>query len=94
MIPTSISEIDAELRRLGPSDVDVRASMRLTFTRGPRADVTLIGDATEEVERFQLFGERGTAGWLLREDTPADLYIRPDSGPSQTINAARTRRVA
>lgn len=92
--PTSLSEIDAELRRLGPTDVDVRASIRLTFTNGMRADITLIGDATEEVERIQLFGEKGTAGWLLREDTPAELYIRPEGGPSETGDPAAYRTLS
>jgi len=75
----------------GDADVDIRAFVRLTFSNGVRADLALIGDATETVERIELFGERGTAGWTMREDHPFDLYLRPDGGPSETGDPASFR---
>jgi predicted dehydrogenase len=83
---STVEEVDAKLSRPSGSllDVDVRASLRLTFVSGVRAEVTLLGDASEHVERIQLFGERGTAGWMLRQDAPHDLYVRiadPDGPP-------------
>ena len=87
-------DASAELCRWGGVDVDVQASLRLTFASGTRADVTLLGDATEKVERIQLFGENGTAGWLLREDVPADLYVRPVGGPSETVDAEPYRTLS
>lgn len=88
---STVMHIDAELQRHGGTDVDVRGSIRLTFLNGTRADLTFLGDATERVERIQLFGERGTAGWMLREDAPHTLYVRPDGGPSQDADAAQYR---
>lgn len=88
---STVASVDAELRRQGGLEVDVRGSLRLSFLNGARADIILLGDATERVERIQLFGENGTAGWMLREDAAHDLYIRPASGPSETGDAALYR---
>jgi len=83
---------NAELVRGGGDvDVDMRAFVRLVFASGMRADLCLIGDATETLERIELFGERGTAGWSLREDHPFDLYIRPAGGPSEQGDPAPFR---
>ena len=82
--------VDARLTRAG-SGVDVRASLQLSFSPGPQADVTLIGDAAESVEVIQLFGENGTAGWVLREDAPPLLYLRPLGGPTEEADSARFR---
>jgi hypothetical protein len=71
--------------------VDVRGSVRLTFLNGTRADLTFLGDAAEEIESVRLFGERGTAGWYLREDAPFDLYLRPAGGPSEAGDPALFR---
>jgi hypothetical protein len=87
LVPT---RVDARLTRARES-VDVRASLSLSFSPGPHADVTLIGDATEAVEVIQLFGENGTAGWLLREGTPPLLYLRPQGGPAEEADSARFR---
>ena len=88
---SSVRDANAELSRFGGIDVDVQASVRLVFMSGTRADITLLGDATEKVERIQLFGQNGTAGWFLREDVPAELYVRPVGGPPETIDAAPYR---
>ncbi len=90
LVDASVDTVDAELLRRG-AEVDVRASLRLAFTNGVRADVTLLGDATERVERIQIFGENGTAGWHLREDAPPTLYIRPAGGPAQEGDPAQFR---
>jgi predicted dehydrogenase len=87
LVPT---RVDARLTRSRGS-VDVRASLGLSFSPGPHADVTLIGDATEAVEVIQLFGENGTAGWLLREGAPPLLYLRPQGGPAEEADSARFR---
>ena len=89
-----VRDANAELSRFGGVDVDVQASVRLVFLSGTRADITLLGDATEKVERIQLFGQNGTAGWLLREDVPAELYVRPLGGPSESINASPFRTLS
>lgn len=89
-----IRDAAADLSRMGGVDVDVQASVRLVFASGTRADVTLLGDATEKVERIQLFGENGTAGWLLREDFPAELYVRPAGGPTENVDAAPYRTLS
>ncbi len=84
--------LDARLTRAGGgAGVDVRASLRLSFSPGPQADVSLIGDATESVEVIQLFGENGSAGWLLRENAPPLLYLRPAGGPTEEADSARFR---
>jgi hypothetical protein len=43
------------------------------------------------VERIQLYGENGSAGWMLREDAPPDLYVRPLGGPSEPARSADFR---
>ena len=85
--------LDAELTRAhGEYDADVEASLRLEFTGGDlRANLVLLGDTTERVERIQIFGENGSAGWALREDMPHDLYVRPLGGPSETGDPALYR---
>ena len=86
-IPSTVEDIDAVLYRPAEAmglDVDIQSSIRLGFTNGARAELILIGDSTEQVERIQLFGEGGSAGWLLRQGSPHDLYIRrsdPDGEP-------------
>ena len=90
---STVEEIDARLSRpLGSAlDVDVRASLRLGFVNGVHAEVTLLGDATEHVERIQIFGEKGTAGWIMRQDAPHDLYVRladPDGPPGTGTSQA------
>lgn len=99
----TLTRLDAELAGTPGVDVDVRASLRLAFASSsaaaaaaaaPRtlhADVSLVGDATESVEVIQLFGERGTAGWLLREDAAPLLYLRPAGGPTEEADSARFR---
>jgi len=85
LVDSPVDEVNADLSRQGSAEVevDVRTSLRLKFVNGVRADVLLIGDATEQVERIQLFGANGTAGWMLREDAPHELYVRPTGGPSE-----------
>jgi len=90
-VASPVSTVDAELIRVPGGDVDVRSSVRLSFLNGVRAEMTLLGDATEETESIRLFGERGTAGWSLRESAPFDLYVRPAGGPSETGNPATFR---
>lgn len=90
---STVEEIDARLTRpIGSSlDVDARAVLHLAFYSGTRAEVTLLGDATEFVEQIQLFGERGTAGWMSRQDVPDSLYIRtsdPDGAPGNGLTVA------
>lgn len=80
LVDSPVTDVDAQLLR-GGETVDVRASLRLLFRSGVRADVTLVGDSTELVEEIRLFGERGTAGWHIHEDAPAELYLRPRGGP-------------
>ena len=94
LIPESVTEVDAVLERPNGVEVDVRGSVRLVFSGGARMEFTLIGDATEKIERFQLYGENGTAGWLLREDAPHDLYVRPPGGPSEPGDAAKHRTIS
>ncbi len=72
-------------------DVDLRAFVSLTLTCGVRADMTLLGDATEDIEEIRLFGENGTAGWLQREEFPAELYLRPVGEASQKQDAVPFR---
>jgi predicted dehydrogenase len=86
LVPSSVAEVEAILERPGAAQVDVRGTVHLAFSNGTRADINLLGDATEKVEHIQLFGENGTAGWFLREDVPHDLYIRPTGGPSEEGN--------
>jgi predicted dehydrogenase len=80
-----VTHLDAQLiRARGDNDADVDASLRLEFHGGAiRTEVILLGDTTEHVERIQLYGEDGTAGWMLREGQPHDLYVRPGGGPSE-----------
>jgi predicted dehydrogenase len=89
-IDQPVDEIDAVLYRPAGADLDVdtQSSIRFRFAGGARAELMLIGDATEQVERIQIFGERGSAGWLLRQDAPHDLYLRradPDSSPGAGV---------
>lgn len=72
-------------------DVDIRAFISLSLTGGIRAEMTLLGDATEAIEEIRLFGENGTAGWLQREDSSSELYVRPVSGESRTQDAVPFR---
>ena len=74
-----VETVDATLSRPYEAvgmDVDVRSSIRLGFKGGARAEIVLIGDTTESVENIQLFGDNGSAGWLLRAGRPHDLYVR------------------
>lgn len=90
----TLTHLDAELTRVPGSgqDADVEASLRLEFDGGAlRANVILLGNALERVERIQLYGENGTAGWTLREDHPHDLYVRPAGGPSEIGDPALYR---
>ena len=88
-VPQPVESIDAVLSRpYGDTgmDVDVRSSIRLGFAGGARADIVMIGDATEQVEHIQLYGDGGSAGWLLRQGQPHDLYARladPDGNPGE-----------
>ncbi|MDX1933905.1 MAG: Gfo/Idh/MocA family oxidoreductase [Capsulimonadales bacterium] len=93
LVPSSVTEAEAILERPGAAQVDVRGSIHLAFSNGTRADLNLLGDATEKVERIQLFGQNGTAGWFLREDVPHDLYIRPEGGPTEEGDPARYRTI-
>jgi predicted dehydrogenase len=89
-----LTYLDAQLTRVpgGDYDADVDASVRLEFAGGAtRADLILLGDTEERVERIQLYGEGGTAGWTLREDHPHDLYLRPAGGPSEPGDPALFR---
>ncbi|MBC8101981.1 MAG: Gfo/Idh/MocA family oxidoreductase [Cytophagales bacterium] len=88
-----VTHLNAELvRARGEYDADTEASLRLEFRGGAiRTNLILLGDTTEQVERIQLYGERGTAGWMSREDQPHDLYVRPDGGPSEAGNPALYR---
>ena len=79
IVDRPVTEVDAVLER-GAFDVDVRASVRIGFKGGTRADVVLLGDSAERIERIQLYGEGGTAGWSAREDAVPDLYLRPAGG--------------
>ncbi len=83
-------------------DVDVRAFVRLYFGASggsggggsafpPTATLHLLGDAAEQIERIDLFGENGTASWSLREDAEATLYVRPVGGPTELVDAAPFR---
>lgn len=83
---------NAELTRAtGASDdvdVDIRARIQLSLTGGLHADMTLLGDATEEIEEIRIFGEYGTTGWLKREGTDAELYLRRVGNESESQDAA------
>lgn len=72
-------------------DVDIRALVQLSLAGGLHADMTLLGDATEEIEEIRIFGEGGTAGWLKREGADAELYLRRAGGESESQNAAAFR---
>jgi len=91
LVDTPVTDLDVLLQRRGGADVDVRASLRVGFGGDTRADLTLIGDAPEHVERIQLYGQNGSAGWTLREDAPPDLYVRPSGGPSEQAASADFR---
>lgn len=88
-----VTHLDAQLiRARGEYDADVEASLRLEFHGGTiRTDVILLGDTVEQVERIQIYGENGTAGWTLREGKPHDLYVRPAGGPSEEGDPALYR---
>lgn len=96
LVESPVMDVNAELTRMGSAevDVDVRSSLRIRFVNGVKADILLIGDATEHVERIQLFGEHGTAGWMLREDAPHELYVRPVGGPSEQGDPALFRTLS
>lgn len=87
--PVTVAE--AELFRVGLTEVDVRASVRLNTVSGARAELTLLGDATETLERIQVFGENGTAGWWLREGAPGELYLRLADGTEEKPEASAYR---
>jgi len=72
-------------------DVDIRALVQLSLAGGLHADMTLLGDATEEIEEIRIFGENGTAGWLQREGSVAELYLRRAGGESEQQDAAAYR---
>lgn len=91
LLSESLQSAEAELFRSGPAEVDVRALVRLTALSGARAELTLLGDATETLERIQLFGERGTAGWWLREDGKGELYLRTSDGVVELPDPAAYR---
>jgi predicted dehydrogenase len=83
MVPDpTVSEAQTTLRRRSTADVDVEASVRITFSQDVQLEMTLIGDATEDIESIHLFGEKGTAGWEKREETPHALYSRVAGGPT------------
>lgn len=98
-----IADAHAELTRPRGSadglafDVDVRAFVRIHFGAtasnafAPSATLHLLGDVAEQLERIDLFGENGTASWLLREDAEATLYVRPNGGPTELVDAAPFR---
>ncbi|MBC8141297.1 MAG: Gfo/Idh/MocA family oxidoreductase [Armatimonadetes bacterium] len=75
----------------GDVDVDIRALVQLSLAGGLHADMTLLGDATEEIEEIRIFGANGTAGWLQREDSPAELYLRRAGGESEFQDAVPFR---
>lgn len=86
-----VIEADAHLFSLN-HEVDVRGSVHLTFRNGVRADISLVGDATESIETILIFGERGTAGWTLRDDGSAPaLWVRPAGGEIEFADSARYR---
>ncbi len=92
---SAVIQAEADLvRAVGASsdvDVDIRAFVSVSMTGGLRAEMTLLGDATEEIEEIRLFGENGTAGWLQREDSGAELYLRLAGGESTTQDAVAFR---
>jgi predicted dehydrogenase len=94
LVPAPVEEADALLERTGGADVDVRGSIRVGFQSGVRADLILMGDATEQVERISVFGQNGSAGWLLREDAPSELYVRPAGGPTEIGDPAAYRTLS
>lgn len=93
LLPERLQAAEAELFRSGPAEVDVRALVRLTTVSGARAELTLLGDATETLERIQIFGEKGTAGWWLHEGATGELYLRTMEGEVEHP-AASTYRIA
>ena len=92
LIPEPLSAASAQLYKAGTAEVDVCASVQLRFRSDARAELTLLGDATETLERIQIFGENGTAGWHQREGIPAELYVR-ESGCSLEVPDAATYRI-
>jgi predicted dehydrogenase len=91
LIPEPLSVATAQLYKTGTAEVDVCASVQLRFRTDARAELTLLGDATQTLERIQLFGERGTAGWHQREGAPAELYLHETGCPIETPDAALYR---
>jgi predicted dehydrogenase len=91
LVEGSVDDAQAQLVQRGGVEVDVEAFVTLTFLGGARAELTLLGDATESIERIVLFGENGTAGWTLREDAPYELYVRPQGGPTE-LGQSRNHR--
>lgn len=81
LVDSPVSDVEALLQLCG-QEVDVRASLRLGFKNGVRADVTLIGDGQDASERIQLWGEQGTASWWMHEGARPELYLRPTDGPA------------
>ncbi|MCX6367746.1 MAG: Gfo/Idh/MocA family oxidoreductase [Armatimonadetes bacterium] len=88
LIPEAVSAAHADLYRAGSAAVDVCASVRLQFRSGARAELTLLGDAPETLERILVVGERGTAGWCQREGAPAELYLKQEGSPQETPDPA------
>ena len=88
-----VTHLEAQLVRApGEYDADIEASLRMEFQGGAiRTGLMLLGDTTEHVERIQLYGENGTAGWTLREGQSHDLYVRPAGGPSENGDPALYR---
>lgn len=82
LVASPVVAVDAVLERCG-QEVDVRSSLRIVFRSGVRADVVLVGDATENTEHIQLFGERGTAVWWTRAGADPELFLRPLYGQSE-----------
>ena len=91
IVQAPVTDVSARLSRHGGGEIDTGGLVQLAFANGVQATLTLIGDSTEEIETIRLFGENGTAGWLLREETPNQLYIRPTEGPSEPGHATPYR---
>lgn len=91
LIDSPVESVDAILFRDAHAPVigggvDVRASLRLGFASGARADLSLLGDVSAGVERIDLFGATGSAGWAQREGAAEkhELWVRPAGGPTET----------
>lgn len=91
LIPEPVSVASAQLYKAGVAEVDVCASVQLRFRSDARAELTLLGDATHTLERIQLFGENGIAGWEQREGASASLYVQENGGTPEYPDAALHR---